>query len=165
MAKKVKKADNVRRMLKQGMSVPDIRKWANASAGYIYQIKKQMGPEAVPLELTEEMKELAHKITQGTGRTPPETSVDAVLDQRATTYGSFKDVAEIIQNIKQVISSSPNWNTLPSDTKEMLDMIATKVGRILNGDPEYVDNVVDIIGYAQLVLDRMNGKTERGVSS
>jgi hypothetical protein len=42
-------------------------------------------------------------------------------------------------------------------------MLALKIARLLNGDPEYVDNVIDIIGYTQLVLDRMNGKTEHGI--
>jgi hypothetical protein len=34
-------------------------------------------------------------------------------------------------------------------------MIANKLARIVNGDANYRDSWVDIIGYAQLVLDAM----------
>jgi hypothetical protein len=34
-------------------------------------------------------------------------------------------------------------------------MIAHKIGRILNGDPNYADSWIDIAGYAQLVADRL----------
>ena len=36
--------------------------------------------------------------------------------------------------------------------KESLEMVQHKIARILNGDPAYVDNWVDIIGYVKLVL-------------
>ena len=36
-------------------------------------------------------------------------------------------------------------------------MIQHKIGRILNGDPNYDDNWRDICGYSQLVLDELNG--------
>lgn len=32
-------------------------------------------------------------------------------------------------------------------------MIAHKLARIMNGDPNYIDNWTDIAGYAQLVVD------------
>lgn len=34
-------------------------------------------------------------------------------------------------------------------------MIAHKIGRILNGDPNYADSWIDIAGYAKLVADRL----------
>ena len=37
--------------------------------------------------------------------------------------------------------------------REGLEMIAHKISRILNGDPNYDDSWVDIAGYAQLVVD------------
>jgi hypothetical protein len=40
-----------------------------------------------------------------------------------------------------------------------LDMIFTKVGRILNGDSNHIDSWIDIAGYATLVADRLQGKT------
>jgi hypothetical protein len=46
---------------------------------------------------------------------------------------------------------SPNWENLTDDKKESLEMIAHKIGRILNGDPEYKDSWHDIIGYTTLI--------------
>ena len=44
------------------------------------------------------------------------------------------------------------------DQKEALFMIAHKIGRIINGDPDYADSWIDIAGYAKLVGDRLNGE-------
>ena len=45
---------------------------------------------------------------------------------------------------------------LPLDDQvEALDMICHKIGRIINGDPDYADSWHDIAGYAQLVADRL----------
>jgi len=41
------------------------------------------------------------------------------------------------------------------DQDEALDMIAHKIGRIVNGDPDYEDSWRDIAGYATLVADRL----------
>ena len=46
---------------------------------------------------------------------------------------------------------------LSPDQREALEMIAHKIARILNGDPDYADSWHDIAGYAQLVADRLNG--------
>ena len=64
----------------------------------------------------------------------------------------------ITQRIKAVMTDTPNWIALNDDMVEALEMIAHKIGRILNGDPAYADSWVDIAGYAQLVADRLNGK-------
>jgi hypothetical protein len=82
--------------------------------------------------------------------------VDKILDERATTYGAFKDVAGFAQEMKNAIRMC-NSTELDDDQMEALDMIASKIGRILNGDPSYVDSWVDIAGYAQLVADRLQG--------
>ena len=77
--------------------------------------------------------------------------IDATLDERGTRYGDFGEHARITQAIKQAMVDSPNWYVLPSPMKESLDMIAHKIGRILNGDPSYKDSWTDIVGYARLV--------------
>lgn len=46
------------------------------------------------------------------------------------------------------------------DQIECLEMIAHKIGRILNGDPNYGDSWRDISGYATLVADRLEGLKE-----
>jgi hypothetical protein len=48
--------------------------------------------------------------------------------------------------------------TLPLDHQEALDMIASKIARIVIGDYDHVDSWVDIAGYATLVADRLQGK-------
>lgn len=79
------------------------------------------------------------------------TDIDKTLAERGNRYGDFQEHARITQNIKKAMADSPNWKDLSDDKRETLDMIAHKVGRILNGDPEYADSWHDIIGYTKLV--------------
>ena len=85
-------------------------------------------------------------------------NVDETLAQRGSNYGKFTDHAHITQNIKRAMQDSPNWDKLDDDMKECLDMLAHKLGRILNGNPSYVDSWHDIIGYTRLVEKRLNGE-------
>lgn len=78
-------------------------------------------------------------------------TVAKTLAERGKRYGSFDEHARITQNIKASIKDSPNWDSLTPSMKESLEMIAHKMGRILNGDPTYADSWHDIAGYAQLV--------------
>lgn len=82
-------------------------------------------------------------------------TIEKTLEERETRYGKFTDHAEITQNIKSAMISSKNWETLSPDKKEALEMIAHKIGRILNGDPSYHDSWHDIIGYTKLVADTL----------
>lgn len=84
--------------------------------------------------------------------------VDTILEERGSRYGAFIDHARITQNIKVSFMDSPNWSDMPDDMREALEMIAHKIGRILNGDPNYADSWIDIAGYAKLVADRLEGK-------
>lgn len=92
------------------------------------------------------------------GEAVPAEGIDKVLDERGSRYGKFSEHALITQNIKSAMRHSPNWNKLPEDMKECLEMVAHKMGRILNGDPNYDDSWVDIVGYTQLVVDRLHGR-------
>jgi len=86
-----------------------------------------------------------------------ETNVNKILVERGSRYGEFSTHAIITQNLKRQMVLTPNWETLlTSDKKEALEMIAHKIGRILNGDPEYKDSWVDIAGYATLIADTLN---------
>ena len=89
-----------------------------------------------------------------------EMEIDQILEERGTRYGEFEDQAIVNQNIKEAMRRSPNWAMLEPDMKEALEMMATKIGRILNGDPSYADSWRDAEGYLKLVADRL----ERGVS-
>ena len=79
--------------------------------------------------------------------------IAATLKERGNRYGEFDEHARITQNIKGAMHDSPNWRSLSNDKKETLEMIAHKIGRILNGDPDYIDNWHDIQGYTKLVED------------
>jgi hypothetical protein len=91
------------------------------------------------------------------GDVPPIPLVDIAdtLAERGNRYGSYPEHARITQNIKSAMFDSPNWSTLAADQRETLEMIAHKVGRILNGDPDYHDSWHDIVGYTKLVADRL----------
>ena len=82
-------------------------------------------------------------------------SIEQTLEDRGAKYGSFVGHARITQDIKHVYTTSPNWPILAYDQRECLDMIAHKIGRILNGIPDFHDSWHDIIGYAKLVADRL----------
>ena len=84
-------------------------------------------------------------------------SIENTLQQRGTRYGEFPEHARITQNIKRAMADSPNWQQLSDDKKECLEMVAHKLGRILNGDPNYADSWHDIAGYATLVENTLEG--------
>lgn len=82
---------------------------------------------------------------------PKKQDIDTTLKERGNQYGEFKEHARITQNIKKAMKGSPNWQHLTASMKESLEMVAHKMGRILNGNPEYLDSWHDIIGYIRLV--------------
>lgn len=95
-----------------------------------------------------------------------------MLEERGKRYGPFSGHSRITQAIKASMNGQArvgnsrldsesiptNWNMLNPSQKEALEMIAHKIGRILNGDPNYADSWQDIAGYAQLVVNQLNGK-------
>lgn len=92
--------------------------------------------------------------------------VNDILEQRGSRYGDFKTHADITQTLKAVKNlyvKTLNKDLNPSQN-ESLDMIFHKIGRIINGDPNYADSWVDIAGYAQLVVNQLEGKKDNGES-
>ena len=87
------------------------------------------------------------------------TDVTQVLTERGSRYGKFTGHAEVTQTLKAIFRAKmgEKWDCLADDQKECLDMIAHKLGRIINGDPNYADSWIDIAGYAKLVADRLEG--------
>jgi hypothetical protein len=83
--------------------------------------------------------------------------IDATLAERGKRYGKFSEHAEISQRLKATIQVyvTVRGCKLEPDQIEALSMIAHKIARIINGDPNYADNWVDIAGYAKLVADRL----------
>lgn len=88
------------------------------------------------------------------------TDIQKTLAERGERYGEFREHARVTQNIKMMMHDSPNWSSMGDSHREALEMIAHKIGRILNGDPNYHDSWHDIVGYAQLVADELSGDRE-----
>lgn len=86
------------------------------------------------------------------------TPTEALITERGSRYGKFKDGAEIMRALKRVMHDTDGWNNLTPSQKEALDMIQHKIGRILNGDPTYDDSWKDIAGYATLIVNELNGE-------
>ncbi len=76
-------------------------------------------------------------------------SMDSILDERGSKYGEFERHASITQSIKRAMADSPNWSILDDSKKEALEMVAHKIARIVNGDPDYLDSWDDIEGYVR----------------
>jgi hypothetical protein len=133
------------------------------SYNYAWKLKKDL--EAAAKDTIETVRQTAAEHTDKIKemvedwRAETDTDVDAILDERAGNYGSFEDVAETAQSIKDILYGTTGLPKIRSDQREALDMISSKIARIVNGDPNHVDSWIDIAGYATLVADRLQGKT------
>ena len=89
------------------------------------------------------------------------TDITETLQQRESTYGSFKDLAEVSRQLRIVVNSALKRKnkTLDAYQEESLNMILHKIARIVNGDSNYADSWHDIGGYAKLVVDELNNKS------
>lgn len=88
-------------------------------------------------------------------------SIDNLLDERGSRYGNYLQQATISNELRRCIDFwvTEKGTKLAPDQSDALIMICVKVSRIVNGDPDYADNWCDIAGYAQLVADRLEGKS------
>ena len=86
-----------------------------------------------------------------------EDAVGDTLKARDKTHGDYKMQAYLSQILKIDYRNAKNWRELTANQKESLDMIAVKISRILNGDPNETDHWHDIAGYAKLVEDALKG--------
>ena len=86
-------------------------------------------------------------------------TVDGTIDARGQNYGKFEGTAGAAQALKNAFRYQMRIREkyLDADQQEALEMILHKIARIINGNPDYVDNWHDIAGYAKLVEDRLNG--------
>ena len=58
----------------------------------------------------------------------------------------------VSQAIKQVFRATRNWPSLTDTQREALEMIALKLSRFLTGDAGHADHLVDLVGYATLII-------------
>lgn len=128
------------------LSVPYAYKLRDDAAGTTVYDRDALVSDA---ELEELLTLPAHK----------QQTVTEILGSRAKVYGSFRDNARLAQALKRAMAEQAEDldKTFADDQWEALEMIATKVSRIVTGDPESVDQWDDIAGYATLVADRMRG--------
>lgn len=143
-----------------------IAKHVGCHPGYVHLVRKSLGlvydeaaeiteAKAKPITLDELKKDVIERYEAAEA-----TGVDAILDERGARYGSFVGHAGITQAYKDftALELRNRDKTLAPDQQEALDMIFHKIGRIINGDPDYADSWIDIAGYAKLVADRLEGK-------
>jgi hypothetical protein len=98
------------------------------------------------------------------------SDIEETLKDRGTKYGDFTRHAAITQALKDIMSGNmmllnetadenmarrQKWLVMSHDKREALEMIQHKIGRILNGDPDFHDSWHDIVGYAKLAADRV----------
>lgn len=146
MAKKTK-AEQVLELLNKGMAAKEITNRFNVSPSYVSKLKKEMAHKQ-----DEQLVELLEE-----WRNEPE--IDEVLTARHNNYGAFYDLARVAQEFKSIthlhlIHANKH---LEADQHEALELIFTKIARIINGNADNVDSWVDIAGYAKLVADRLQG--------
>ena len=75
----------------------------------------------------------------------------AILQQRQKVHGDFSDDAEMAQAIKELLRKGRNWHSLNAMQREVFEQMATKMGRILSGDPNHKDHWDDLAGYPTLI--------------
>ena len=151
-------ADNVIKLLKKGYSPKEITERMAVSYNYAWKLKKDLEVEAKKV-IAEAKEWVEEKIEP---KPEPEVSgVDKVIDKRGEQYGSFMQSADTTVRIKGIMHNAVARNEvhLYPDQLQALDMIATKISRIVNGNPNHTDSWIDIAGYATLVSDRLQGKT------
>jgi hypothetical protein len=138
-----------------GAKVRGVAERFNISIPYAYKLRdKATGkPSARKELLTQVLKEMD-------AIAPKADTVDAILDSRAKDYGAFADNARLAQALKRAMADhADEMGSLFSDEQwEALEMIASKMSRIVNGNPDKIDNWDDIAGYAKLVADQLRGR-------
>lgn len=105
----------------------------------------------------------AEKLNQCNGWFKDETpasnlDIDTLLHTRGEQYGRFSTGASIMRQLKKTLHDSAGWGNLTPSQQEALEMIMHKIGRILNGKPDYTDSWQDIAGYALLIVKQLDGE-------
>lgn len=90
----------------------------------------------------------------GIGMTYPGAKIDVTLRDRGKEYGDFGQMAYLAQRIKDAMREGSSWDNMGEEKRESLDMIATKIARLVCGNCDLKDSWHDIAGYAKLAEDR-----------
>ena len=132
-----------------GAKPMSVAKRFKLSVPYAYKLRDEAGGKKEPADAP--VKALADVFDP--------VSLDTTLGSRARAYGNFRDNARLAQALKRTLAEHAEdmGKTFADDQWEALEMIATKVSRIVTGDANSIDQWDDIAGYATLVADRMRG--------
>jgi hypothetical protein len=81
--------------------------------------------------------------------------IDSILAEREKTHGDWNQCSHVASCLKQAIAG--NQEKRSGSQREALDMILTKIARIVCGDPNHLDSWLDISGYSMLVVKELEG--------
>lgn len=84
--------------------------------------------------------------------------IQKMLKERGSKYGSFEENSRLTQSLMEIVDRQ---KILPYAHREALHMIFHKISRMVCGDSYYEDNIVDIIGYAELLLKVVREKNKK----
>jgi hypothetical protein len=81
--------------------------------------------------------------------------IDKILEERGGKYGHISVNSEFVQRAETHLRTMPGYKDMDSVAKECIHMVLHKIARAAAGDPTYIDNPVDIAGYAKLWADHI----------
>lgn len=84
----------------------------------------------------------------------------SVIEDRQETHGDFSKTARVTYSIKTALWMGDAIKNMTPEQIEALDMIAVKMARICNGDPNEPDHWKDIAGYAKLGFESIKDKRQ-----
>jgi len=84
--------------------------------------------------------------------------INETLKERGNCYGTFENNCNITQALCNVLKTAPSYKQLTDNHIETYHMIFHKIARSVCGDPMYIDNIHDIIGYATLLEEYLINK-------
>lgn len=98
------------------------------------------------------MVNIRDAVTGGVRPSPDKRYDSPLLNERETTHGDWNKTAETAQRLKTVLADA---RRLPHAQQEALDMICTKLARIVCGNASEPDHWKDLAGYATLVVENL----------
>ena len=77
------------------------------------------------------------------------------LNERETTHGDYATTARVAQALKTIIDDHLEMSHFTPAQKESIDLICTKIARLVSGNPNTKDTWDDIAGYANLISEKL----------
>lgn len=81
--------------------------------------------------------------------------VNHVIDAREASHGPYREQAMFAQLLKGMLRRHKNWEKLPGEQRESLEMVMLKVSRIMSGTGNEPDHWIDMSGYSMLIFNLM----------